>query len=103
MQLIGDAIVLADEQRVQAGQFDVLVGSNIAGHEQMIVGHQVRVVRDRKRGGIIGIAILMDPGEIILVVVRQQIVAGADDAVGTRAGLEVAARVSPQCVGDVIA
>src|SRR5262249_25691418 len=98
--LVGDAVVLADEQGVDGGQLDVLVGADVAGHEELVVGDAVGVVGDLEGGGVVGVAVLVDAGEVGLVVQRQQVVLGADDAGGGGAGLEAAALVGAQGGGD---
>src|SRR5262249_37071457 len=84
--LVGDAVVLADEQGVQAGQLDVLVGADVAGGEELVVGHPVGVGGHQEGAA----------GEVGGVVVGQQVVGGADHAVGAGAGLELAAGVGAE-------
>src|SRR5205814_5410555 len=83
---------------VYRGQFDVLVGPHVAGHEELTVGHEVGVVGDGEGGiGVVGVQV--DAGKVGLVVEGQQVVGGADLAVGAGTGLEQAAGVGPQRVG----
>src|SRR5438270_243539 len=44
-----DPVVLADEQGLHGGQLDVLVGPDIAGREELTLGHELSIVRHRQR------------------------------------------------------
>ncbi len=58
VDLIRDAVVFAHEQRLHGGQVDILVGTDVAGEEQHVVGHRafigVRQTRAVERQQVAG-------------------------------------------------
>ena len=79
LELGGDAVVLAHEQGLHGGQLDVLVGPDVAGREELILGHDLGVV-GHGQGAI---------GEGGAVIERKQV---------ARTGLEPAADMTAELV-----
>ena len=83
LQLRGDQVVVADEQGLEGGQLDVLVGAHVAGGEELAAGHGLGVV-----GHVEGVQLRL--GEVGEVVVGQHV---------SGAGLQLAAGEGAQGVG----
>ena len=50
----GEPVVLADEERLQRGEFGIFIGPHVAGQEQLVVGDHVGVVGVDQSGGVEG-------------------------------------------------
>src|SRR5207253_5325552 len=95
----GDAVVLAQEERVHGGQLDVLVGPYVAGNEELVVGDDVGVVGDGEGGGRVA-GIQVNAREVGLVVERQHVISRADHPIRSGTALQLAAGVGAKGVGD---